>query len=147
MFVTIIQCFLVDVLLNFFQQVLYVFFDAVARTSFFFQCITTHDFHRIVFQVTTTHYQTYRHTLQFIVCELESRTLVISVIVFHRDTHAAKFVNDTFYLGINLLQLFVVLIDRYDNNLNRSQMRRKNQTVVVRVSHDQGTHQTSRYTP
>ena len=146
-FVAVLQRLLVDVLLDFFQQVLYVFFDAFARTSFLFQRITTHDFHRVVFQVAATHYQTYRYTLQFIVCKLESRTLVVGVVVFHGDAHAAELVDNAFHLGVNLLQLLIVLIDRHYYYLNRSQVRWKYQTVVVGVSHDQGTHQAGRYPP
>ena len=38
-FVAVLQCFLVNIFLYFFKQVLYIFFDTIARTSFFFQCI------------------------------------------------------------------------------------------------------------
>ena len=147
MFVAVLQCFLIDICLYFFKQILYIFFDAFARTSFLFQRIAAHDFHGIVFQITSSHYQTYRNTLHFIVGKLEARTFVVGIVVFNRDTHFTQFGNNSFYLCVDLFQLFVVLVDRNDNNLYRSQMWRKNQTVVVGVSHDQGTHQTSRNTP
>lgn len=34
MFVAVLQCFLIDICLYFFKQILYIFFDAFARTSF-----------------------------------------------------------------------------------------------------------------
>ena len=52
---TMIECFLEDVLLDFFQQVLNVCFDVVASHSFFFQCIATHHFYRVVLQIASSH--------------------------------------------------------------------------------------------
>ena len=54
-FRTMIECFLEDVLLDFFQQVLNVCFDVVASHSFFFQCIATHHFYRVVLQIASSH--------------------------------------------------------------------------------------------
>ena len=147
MFITIIQCFLINIVLNILQQLLYVFFYSIARTGFFFQCITTHHFHGIVLKITATHYQTNRHTFQFVICKLESRTFVVRIVIFHRNAHCFQLIDNAFHLCINLLQHFIILIDRNDNYLDRSQMRRQYQSVIIRVSHNQRTHQAGRYPP
>ena len=74
-------------------------------------------------------------------------TFVIGIIIFHRNTHRFQFSNDTCYLLINLLQHLRILINRHDNHLYRSQMRRQYKSVIIRVSHDQCSHQTGRYPP
>ena len=40
--IAVIQCFFVDICLNFFEQFLNICFDAIASHSFFFQCIAAH---------------------------------------------------------------------------------------------------------
>ena len=137
-----IESFLEDVLLDFFQQILYVFFDTVASDGFFFQRIAAHYFDRVVFQIASTHCQTYRNAFQFVFSKLPSRFLVICIVVFNGDTHLFQFGYDTVYLFADLCQLFFAAIDRNDHYLDRSQVRRQYQTIIIRVRHDQGTDQT-----
>ena len=84
--ITIIQCFLVDISLNFFEQVLNISFNALASDSFFFKCIATHYLHCIVFKITSTHNQTNRYTFQFIICKFEAWTFIICIIILNRNT-------------------------------------------------------------
>ena len=118
--IAVIQCFFVDICLNFFEQFLNVCFDAIASHSFFFQCITAHYFHCIVFEVTSSHHQTNRDTFQFIICEFEARTFVVRIVIFHRNAQCFQFGNNAFHFRVDLFQLLVVLIDRNDYYLNRS---------------------------
>ena len=120
--ITIVQCFFVDISLHFFKQILNVCFNAFTGNCFFFQCITAHHFHSVVFKIAATHNQTNRYTLQFIISEFEARAFVICIIIFHRDTQCFQLSYNAFYFSVNLFQLFVILIDRNDYYLNRSQM-------------------------
>ena len=85
LFRAVVECFLEAVLLDFFQQVLNICFDVVASYGFFLQCITTHHFDRIVFQVASAHSQTYGNAFQFVFGKLPSRLLVVGIVEFDRD--------------------------------------------------------------
>ena len=47
----------------------------------------------------------------------------------------------------NFIQITIPFINRYDNHLDRSQLRWQDQSVIIRVTHYQGTHHTGRNTP
>ena len=47
----------------------------------------------------------------------------------------------------DLVTLLEALVDRYDDDLMRSELRRQDKTIVIGVAHDEGTHQTGRYPP
>ena len=145
--ITIVERLLIDILLNIVEQLLHIFLDAIAATCLLLQRIATHHLDGVVLKVTATHHQTHRHTLHFVVSELEARTLVVGIVVLHADAHSTQFVHDSFYLGIDLLQLVFALVDRNDNHLDRSQFRRQHQAVVIRVRHDKRTHQAGRNAP
>ena len=144
---TVIQCLLIDIGLNLIQQVLHIFLDTVARDCMLLQRITTHDFHRVVLIVTASHHQTDGNALQFVIGKLEARTLVVGIIILHRNAQCTQTVDNASHLCINELQLLVTLIDRHNDNLNRSQLRRQHQSVVIRMGHDERAHQTGRHTP
>ena len=145
--VAIIQCFLINIRLDFLKQVFYVFLDTVARAGFFLQRIAAHHFHCIVLQVAATHNQTDRYTFHLVIGKLEARTFVVGIVVLHRNTHRFQFGYDACHLLVNLGKHFGILVDRYDNHLYRSQVRRKHQTVVIGMCHDKRTHQAGRYSP
>ena len=145
--IAVVECLLIDILLNVVEQLLHMLLDAIAAQGFFLQCVTTHHFDGVVLQITATHHQAHWYTLHLIVGELEARTLVVCIVVLHADAHSTQLVHDAFHFGINLLQLLIALIDRNDNYLDRSQFRRQHQTIVVRVRHDERTHQAGRNAP
>ena len=97
-------------------------------------------------KITGTHHQTYRNALQFIVGKLEARTLVVCIIIFHRDTCLTQFLDHRCQALCDMLQV-ITLRDRYDDHLDWSELRRQHQTVVIRVCHDQCSDETCRYAP
>ena len=125
------------------EQVLNIFLDAITTTGFLLQSITAHHLDGIILKVTTTHHQANRYTLHLVVGKLEARTLVVSIVVLHTDTHATQLVHNAFNLSINLLQLVITLINRHNHHLYRSQFWRQHQTIVVTVRHNECTHQAS----
>ena len=129
--ITVSTSLLEDILLDVFQHILYALYDAVEANVLLLQCITTHDFDGVVLQVTSTHSQTDRNTLQLVVSKLEARTLSCIVIIFHSDAELTELVDDWLQLGCNLSQLLVALVDRDDNHLDRSQLWRQYETVVI----------------
>ena len=145
--ITVSTSFLEDIFLDVFQHILYALNDTVEAYVLLLQGITAHDFDGVVLQVTATHSQTNRNTLQLIVSELEARTLGRVVIILHGDAQLAELVDDRLQLSSNLSQLLVALVDRNDNHLDRSQLWRQYQTVIIAVNHDEGTHQSGRNTP
>ena len=85
-----VESLLVDVSLDVLEQLLYVFNDAVERACLLLESIATHDLDSVLLEVATAHNETYRHTLQLVVGELEARTLVICVVVLHADACCAQ---------------------------------------------------------
>ena len=71
----------------------------------------------------------------------------VSVVKFHRKAFSSKF--DQYFIGLfrNPGQFFFSFIYRNNNHMDRSKFRRQYQTVVIRVGHNQGSHQTGTYTP
>ena len=59
---TVIVRFLEDIRLDFLQQILHVFLNAITRDRLLLQSITAHYFDRIILQITTTHSQTHGNT-------------------------------------------------------------------------------------
>ena len=136
-----------DVLLNVLEQVHHVFYDAVKADGRLFKCVATHNLDSILFVVASTHNQTHGHTLQFVVGKLEARALVVGVIILDADTEFSQLVDHGAQLITDGLQLFAAFADRYDNHLDRSELRRKYQSVVVAVGHDERTDKAGRHTP
>ena len=147
MSVAIAACFLEDVVLNVVEHFLHALHDTVEADRLFLQGVTTHDLDGVVFQVAATHDEAYRNTLELVVGKLEARTLVVGVVVLHADAQLAQLVDDGLQLGCDLLQLLIALVDRNDDHLDRSQLWRQYETVVVAVDHDERTHQTGRDAP
>ena len=130
MVVTIFASLLEDVLLNVFKQLLYIFYDSLYRTSLLFESITTHNFDCSLFEVATAHNQTYRHTLELIVCKLEAWTLVVCIIELNANAKATQFANDRVELLRNSANL-LRLADRNYDYLDRSEVWRKYKSVIV----------------
>ena len=142
-----VQCFLEDIILNIVEKCLNVFFNAFDSHCRFFEGVTTHNFDSAVFEVASTQNEAYGHTLQFVIGKLEARTLVVGIVIFHTDTHRTKFFYDRTNAIVDGVELFLTLINRNNNHLNRGQLRRQHETIVIGVSHNQSTHQACRYAP
>ena len=56
-------------------------------------------------------------------------------------------VGDRINLGEDSVKLFLLFEDRHDGHLDRSQMRRQDEAVVVGVGHDERTHESGTYAP
>jgi prolyl-tRNA synthetase len=93
------------------------------------------------------HHQTNGNTLHLIVGKLEARTFVVGIVVLHGNTHRFQLGNNACHFLVNLSQHLRILVDRYDDYLYRSQVRRKYQTVVIGMRHDKRSHQTGGNTP
>ena len=83
-----------DVFLNIIEKIFHAVYDSVKAYVFFLQCVTAHDLNSVAFQIATSHYQTNRYALKLIVGELESRTFVVSIIVFYTDTSLTQLLNN-----------------------------------------------------
>ena len=147
MSITEVLSLLEDVVLNIVKEVLNALNNAVEAYALLLQCITTHHLDSVVLQVTTTHSEAYWHTLQLVVSELKARTLVVGIVILNCDTQRTELVNHWLQLVSEFLQLLLTLEDWYNNHLNRGNLWRKNETIIIRVGHDERTNQTSTNTP
>ena len=138
----VVERLLVDALLDIVEQLCYIFLDALARDGLFLQGVAAHHLHGVVLEVAATHHEAYGYTLELVVGELESGALVVGIVVLHADAHGAELRGDALDLGVDGCELLGVLVDGHDNHLYGGELRRKHEAVVVRVSHDERTHQT-----
>ena len=120
-----------DVLLHFLKQIFYVVFNAFKRNGFLFERVATHDFNGAVFQVSTSHDDSDRNTLQFVVGKFKSGALVVCIIVFHTNAHRLQTVSQAAQFFIKCLQFVFSLINGHNDHLYWSDVWRKYQTVVV----------------
>ena len=107
--------------MNLDKQILNIFHDAIYGNGLLFESIAAHHLESTIFEVATTHNQSYRHTLEFIVGELETRTFVVAVVIFNAYALVSESVDDRLELVGDGLQLLVSLADRNDDHLNRSE--------------------------
>ena len=145
--ITEVLSLLEDVVLNLVEEVLDTLNNAVKAYTLLLQGVTTHHLDSVVLQVTTTHSETYWHTLQLVVSKLKARTLVVGIVILNSDSQRTELINHWLQLVGERLQLFLTLEDWYDNHLNRRNLWRKNESVIVRVSHDECTNQSGTNTP
>ena len=142
-----VQRLLEDTLLDLVQQRYDVLNDTLLRHCALFERIAASDLDRAVCDIAATHCQTHRHALQLILGKLEARTHVVAVVDLDAHALSLQSLGNRTQLLDYVLQLLLALVDRHHNNLNRSQFRRQHQTVIIRVSHNQRTHQTGRNAP
>jgi len=118
--ITVSTSLLEDILLDVFQHILYALNDTVEAYVLLLQGITTHNLDGVVLQVTTTHSETYRNTLQLIVSELEARTLCRVVIILHGDAQLAELVddNDTIMMNAGTTLTYVLRALRRKKNIS-----------------------------
>src|SRR5690606_11163859 len=106
------------------------------------QRIPSCHFQSLIFDISWTDCKTDGNSLEFVLCKLPSGLLGIVVVVLVRDAQSFEFSTYLCSHLIDLSQLFVVLVDRNNSNLDRCKFRRQHQTMVVRVRHYKRSHQT-----
>ena len=143
----VVVCLLVDVLLNILEQVLDVVDNAFICNIFLGESIAAGNFPSVVFVVVRTNGETNRNSLHFPFGKLESRALSVAVVVLVAYACSLKLSAKFVYTFRNHIELLISLVNRNDNYLNWSQMRRQYKSVVVGVSHNERTHQTGRNAP
>ena len=147
MSVAIVEGLLEDVLLNVLNELLHVVGKTFYRACLLLQRVAAHNLDGAFLKVACSHNEAYGHTLQLVISKLEARALVGGVVILDADTSLLKFVDDGRKLVCDGLELLVVLRDRNNHNLQRSELRRKHQSVIVRVGHDERSDKTCRHAP
>ena len=133
----------IDILLNVHKQVLNSLCKAFNRHGYLLKSITTGNFHGTVSKVAGTDCKAYRNSLELPLRKLEARTEGVAVVNLHAVAMSLKFSLEFVHLFEYCSVAFLVLTDdRNDDYLDRSKLRRKYESVVVSMSHDQRTHQT-----
>ena len=79
--------------------------------------------------------KTNRHTLDFVICKFEAGTLVFSIVILNADTHAFEFLYYRSYHSGYFGKLLFILVNRHNNHLYRSKMRRKNECDALGDAH------------
>ena len=131
-----------DVLLNLVKECSYTLYDALLWEALLLKRVTTNELESTVLEVTCTNGDTYRYALELILRELEAWALVVSIVVLNADALSAKRVDPWLNTLCKSCELIRLIIDRYNYDLNWSKLWRKDETVVIRVSHDESTDKT-----
>ena len=137
----------IDVFLNLGHQPFDTFHEPLLRNGLLLKRVAAHQLDRAVLQIASAHGQPHGHALEFVLGELESRTHVVPVVDLHADAFVAQLCGNRPEAGADLGELLGGLVDRHHHHLDRGEFRRQDQTVVVRMGHDQRTHQTGRDAP
>ena len=137
----------VDVLLDLLQKALDAVGDAVEAYLLLLQRVAAHQLHGVVLEVAATHDEAHRHTTQLVVGKLEAGALVVGVVILHGDAHLAELVDDGLHLGRDGVELLLAAVDRDDDHLDRGDMGRQHEAVVVGVGHDEGADEAGAHTP
>ena len=116
--ITIVNCLLVDVLLDVVEQVFDILLDAFDGHILLFERVATHHLHKTLLQVSCTQHKAYRHALQFVVSKLKSRTLVVGIVIFHGYALSLQCIYHWLEL-LGYLLLLLALANRYNNHLQR----------------------------
>ena len=111
----------------------------VERDIVFLHRVATGDLGLVILHILRSDCHTHGHTLELVLIELPAGTLGIIVVELHGNSEGFQFLNKRIYLSSNLFALFIGLVNRDNDHLDRSQNRRQNQSVVIGVSHDERT--------
>ena len=137
-------------LLNFNQQRAHRSRDPVLvdeRLPFFPRTVASRQHHRILRHILRAQFHPQRNAAHFPVVKLESRAGAFALVELHPNVGVhelrAQAPRALHHAGF----FFVRFINRHDHNLDGRQPRRKNQTLVVTVHHDDRAHETRRKPP
>ncbi len=129
-------------LLHVVESVLHALHDAVEAHVLLLQRVAAHDLYGVILEVATAHDKAHWHALQLIIGKLEARTLIVGIVILNADTQGAQLVDGWLQLGRDSRELLGIFAYWHDDDLDRSQTRRKHETVVVGVDHYKRAHET-----
>ena len=134
-------------MLDFVHQRCHAVDQPLLRYDLLFERVAAHQFDRAVFQIARAERQPHRHAFEFVFGELEARTDIIARVDLDAQSACAEFGGDRVELGDDRLHLLLALVDRDEHRLDRRERRRQHQPVVVRMGHDERSHQAGRDAP
>ena len=137
----------IDIGLNLVEQSFHPVGQALLRNGLLAQRIATEQLDRAARQIARSHRQTNRNALELVFGELEARAHVIARIDLDADSPLFQLGSQAFKLPGDPLQLLGSFIDRNHHDLDRSQLGRKHQAVVIGVRHNERAHQTGGNAP
>ena len=141
--VSVCSCTLQHVMLLLLQHLRYLLRKLLNRCGNLFACISAHDHCHTIFDILRSKLNTHRNSAHLLLREFPSRAL-LGIVEFHAKSALCKcFFNLVCFFQNALL----LLTDRNDHNLRRCNMRRKHQSAVVAVYHDDRSDHTGRHTP
>ena len=147
MCIPVCQCLAVDILLDVHEEVLNILVHSLERDSLLLESVTSVYLNSTVLEVAGTHCKPYRHALELPLGELEARTEGIPVVNLDAMSSRLKGRLYLIHLGEHGRMLLVSPVNRNHNHLDRCESRRKNQSVVIAVSHHESTHKPCGNTP
>ena len=142
-----IERFLIDIVLNLLEEFADMLYDAVDGARLFGERVAASNLYGAVFQIASTDSQTNGHTAELVFSKLKAGGHVVSRIDLHADAELLELVSN----GVNLLEDSIELVgfleDRHDSHLDRCEMGRQDEAVIVGMRHDERTHQASGNAP
>ena len=146
--ITELESLCIDVVLDLVEKRCYHVCNTFLRMRSLLAGITACKLHSAVLKISSAHCKTYRNTLELPLCKLESRTESVTAVDLDSDALSLKLLLECRHLVEDcIVHSLILSCDRNHHYLDRSELRRKHETVVVSVSHDEGTHKTCRNAP
>ena len=112
------------------------------RDLLFSECVASGYLNSFVLHVARAGGKAYWHALHLPFSEFETRLLGVAVIELHPESFRFKAALHLCAVFKNIILLVVGLIYWDDNHFNRSHFRRKDEAVVIGMSHDECAHET-----
>ena len=142
LFLHIFERTVVHIVVDLHEEIGDLLLEIIERDKELLTGIAAHQHALVLLDILGAELQTDRHTLHLILSELPSRALVGIVELY------AELLLELLKELIRLIQnTFLMLGDRDDRDLDRSDLRRQNKTVVVGVYHDQRADHAGRGAP
>ena len=119
----------------------YVVGDAFDGHGDFLQGVAAADLASAVLQVAGADGETHRHALELVFGELPAGFILGAVVVLDGEAFGLERVDKGSDVGVEFGHLVVGLADGHDGHLYGGELGGQDETVVVAVGHDEGTHE------
>ena len=137
LFSKVLLCSLVKFIMNVYKCLLDLLNNIIKRYKHLFTTYTANKYTRIILDITRTNLKTKRNALHLVLAILPTGR-VITVIKLNSELLGKKLTK----LVSLFKYAFLVLSNRNNSNLNRSNLWRKNKSVIITVSHNNSTYHT-----
>ena len=137
------RCLLVHLLVDIRQELLHCATQAIPRGLELLAGVSHNDLDFARLNVASSELQSDRRAAHLPLVELVARVMRVAVIDGHAQTCFTQLSSDLMGLGGESRRIVLLLSDRDDDKLSLGDLRRQDQSLVIRVDHNHGANRAS----